>query len=178
MPETPDSYSQNSPGLTQSSTVIKLPEDGLNLDKYRESEEARKLVAWVQSEWTKAKNCSFSKNSCNGFTTCQCFMGITGLSRHAVTFLTVTKTSCLHLGSLTTTNVKLLTVLGLMFVGKCQKCCRLFQRRKLSPHRLKMMTSVLRLPLNKPGHQLVSLKSCVSTCPVQRGGPLLPATDS
>jgi len=61
MPETPDSYSQNSPGLTQSSTVIKLPEDGLNLDKYRESEEARKLVAWVQSEWTKAKTARSQK---------------------------------------------------------------------------------------------------------------------
>jgi len=61
MPETPDSYSQNSPGLTQSSTVIKLPEDGLNIDKYRESEEARKLVAWVQSEWTKAKTARSQK---------------------------------------------------------------------------------------------------------------------
>ena len=61
MPETPDNYSQNSPGLTQSSTVIKLPEDGLNLDKYRESEEARKLVAWVQSEWTKAKTARSQK---------------------------------------------------------------------------------------------------------------------
>ena len=61
MPEMPDNYSQNSPGLTQSSTVIKLPEDGLNLDKYRESEEARKLVAWVQSEWTKAKTARSQK---------------------------------------------------------------------------------------------------------------------
>lgn len=55
MPKTPDSYSLNSLELSQSSTVIKLPEDGLNIDKYRESEEARKLVAWVQSEWQKAK---------------------------------------------------------------------------------------------------------------------------
>jgi len=61
MPEMPDNYSQNSPGLTQSSTVIKLPEDGLNIDKYRESEEARKLVAWVQSEWTKAKTARSQK---------------------------------------------------------------------------------------------------------------------
>jgi len=61
MAEMPDSYSQNSPGLTQSSTVIKLPEDGLNIEKYRESEEARKLVAWVQSEWTKAKTARSQK---------------------------------------------------------------------------------------------------------------------
>jgi len=61
MAEMPDSYSQNSPGLTQNSTVIKLPEDGLNIEKYRESEEARKLVAWVQSEWTKAKTARSQK---------------------------------------------------------------------------------------------------------------------
>jgi hypothetical protein len=61
MAEMPDNYSQNSPGLTQSSTVIKLPEDGLNIEKYRESEEARKLVAWVQSEWTKAKTARSQK---------------------------------------------------------------------------------------------------------------------
>ena len=61
MAEMPDSYSQNSPGLTQSSTVIKLPEDGLNIEKYRESEEARKLVAWVQSEWAKAKTARSQK---------------------------------------------------------------------------------------------------------------------
>ena len=61
MAEMPDNYSQNSPGLTQNSTVIKLPEDGLNIEKYRESEEARKLVAWVQSEWTKAKTARSQK---------------------------------------------------------------------------------------------------------------------
>lgn len=61
MPKTPDSYSLSSLELTQSSTVIKLPEDGLNIDKYRESEEARKLVAWVQSEWTKAKTARSQK---------------------------------------------------------------------------------------------------------------------
>jgi hypothetical protein len=55
MPKTPDNYSLNSPELTQSSTVIKLPEDGLNIEKFRESKEAQKLVAWVQSEWQKAK---------------------------------------------------------------------------------------------------------------------------
>jgi hypothetical protein len=47
--------------LTQSSTVIKLPEDGLNIEQYRESEEARKLVAWVQSEWQKAKTARTQK---------------------------------------------------------------------------------------------------------------------
>ena len=61
MAEMPDNYSQNSPGLTQNSTVIKLPEDGLNIEKYRESEEARKLIAWVQSEWTKAKTARSQK---------------------------------------------------------------------------------------------------------------------
>ena len=61
MPKTPDNYSLNSLELTQSSTVIKLPEDGLNIEKYRESEEAAKLVAWVQSEWTKAKTARSQK---------------------------------------------------------------------------------------------------------------------
>ena len=61
MPKMPDNYSSNSPELTQSSTVIKLPEDGLNIEKYRESEEARKLVAWVQSEWQKAKTARSQK---------------------------------------------------------------------------------------------------------------------
>jgi len=61
MPKTPDNYSLNSLELTQSSTVIKLPEDGLNIEKYRESEEAVKLVAWVQSEWTKAKTARSQK---------------------------------------------------------------------------------------------------------------------
>ncbi len=61
MPKTPDSYSSNSLELTQSSTVIKLPEDGLNIEVFRESEEARKLVSWVQSEWTKAKTARTQK---------------------------------------------------------------------------------------------------------------------
>ena len=61
MAKTPDSYSLNSLELTQSSTVIKLPEDGLNIEQYRESEEARKLVAWVQSEWQKAKTARTQK---------------------------------------------------------------------------------------------------------------------
>ena len=61
MPKMPDNYSSNSPELTQSSTVIKLPEDGLNIEQFRESEEARKLVAWVQSEWSKAKTARSQK---------------------------------------------------------------------------------------------------------------------
>lgn len=61
MAKKPDSYSQNSPESNQSSTVIKLPEDGLNIEKFRESEEARKIVAWVQSEWTKAKTARSQK---------------------------------------------------------------------------------------------------------------------
>lgn len=56
MAEKPDSYSQNSQASIQSSTVIKLPEDGLDIEKYRKSKEAQNLVAWVQSEWSKAKN--------------------------------------------------------------------------------------------------------------------------
>jgi hypothetical protein len=61
MAKMPDNYSSNSLELTQSSTVIKLPEDGLNIEQYRESEEARKLVAWVQSEWQKAKTARTQK---------------------------------------------------------------------------------------------------------------------
>jgi hypothetical protein len=61
MPKTPDNYSSNLPELTQNSTVIKLPEDGLNIEQYRDSEEARKLVAWVQSEWQKAKTARTQK---------------------------------------------------------------------------------------------------------------------
>ena len=61
MPKTPDSYSLNSLELNQSSTVIKLPEDGLDIEKYRESDEAAKLVAWVQSEWSKAKTARSQK---------------------------------------------------------------------------------------------------------------------
>jgi len=61
MAEKPDSYSQNLQASIQSSTVIKLPEDGLNIDKYRQSKEAQNLVAWVQSEWTKAKTARSQK---------------------------------------------------------------------------------------------------------------------
>jgi hypothetical protein len=61
MPEMPDSYSSNSLELTQSSTVIKLPEDGLNLEKFRKTKEAQQLVAWVQSEWQKAKTARTQK---------------------------------------------------------------------------------------------------------------------
>ena len=61
MPKTPDNYSLNSLELTQSSTVIRLPEDGLNIEVFRESEEARKLVSWVQSEWLKAKTARSQK---------------------------------------------------------------------------------------------------------------------
>jgi hypothetical protein len=74
MPKTPDSYSSNSPGLTQSSTVIKLPEDGLNIEVFRESEEARKLVSWVQSEWLKAKT-SRSQKQLQWFNNMSMFYG-------------------------------------------------------------------------------------------------------
>ena len=61
MAKKPDSYSQNSPESNPNSTVINLPEDGINLEKYRESTEARKLVAWVQSEWSRAKTARSQK---------------------------------------------------------------------------------------------------------------------
>jgi len=61
MAKKPANYSQNSPGLTQNSTVIKLPEDGLNIERFRESAEAKKMVAWVQSEWSKAKTARTQK---------------------------------------------------------------------------------------------------------------------
>lgn len=61
MAKMPDNYSSNSLELTQSSTVIKLPEDGLNLEKFRQTKEAQQLVAWVQSEWQKAKTARTQK---------------------------------------------------------------------------------------------------------------------
>lgn len=45
----------NSQELTQSSQVTELPDSGINMDAFRESEEAAKLVAWVQEQWNKAK---------------------------------------------------------------------------------------------------------------------------
>jgi hypothetical protein len=60
--------------LTQSSTVIKLPEDGLNIEVFRESEEARKLVSWVQSEWLKAKT-SRSQKQLQWFNNMSMFYG-------------------------------------------------------------------------------------------------------
>ena len=61
MPKTPESYSQNSQGLTPSSTVTNLPDDGLNIEKFRESVEGKKLVAWVQSEWQRARTARSQK---------------------------------------------------------------------------------------------------------------------
>ena len=61
MPKKPDSYLQNSPESNPSSTVINLPEDGINLEKYRDSQEGQRLVAWVQSEWSKAKTARSQK---------------------------------------------------------------------------------------------------------------------
>jgi len=56
-----DSSSQNLLELNQNSTVTSLPDDGTDIEKYRESNEAKKLVAWVQSEWQKAKTARTQK---------------------------------------------------------------------------------------------------------------------
>ena len=61
MAETPDNYLQRSLGSTQNSTVTSLPEDGLDIEKFRETKEAQQLVAWVQSEWQKAKTARTQK---------------------------------------------------------------------------------------------------------------------
>lgn len=61
MAETPDNYLQRSLGSTQNSTVTSLPEDGLDIEKFRETKEAKQLVAWVQSEWQKAKTARTQK---------------------------------------------------------------------------------------------------------------------
>jgi len=61
MAEKPDSYLQRSLGSTQNSTVTNLPEDGLDLEKFRETKEGQQLVAWVQSEWQKAKTARTQK---------------------------------------------------------------------------------------------------------------------
>lgn len=45
----------NSQESTQSSQVTELPDSGINIDTFRESEEAAKIVAWVQEQWGKAK---------------------------------------------------------------------------------------------------------------------------
>lgn len=51
--------SQNSSAMTPGAsapTPTSLPEvSGFDLEKYRKSEDARKLVAWVKSEWSRAK---------------------------------------------------------------------------------------------------------------------------
>jgi len=57
----PDNYSQNSQGQTPNSTVTSLPDEGINIEKFRESTEGKKLVAWVQSEWSRAKTARSQK---------------------------------------------------------------------------------------------------------------------
>ena len=61
MAKKPESYSQNLPDTTQSSTVINLPEGGQDLEKFKQSKEAKQLVAWVQSEWQRAKTARSQK---------------------------------------------------------------------------------------------------------------------
>lgn len=56
-PTSNSGYSQTSPESTLSSSPTKLPEaEGFDLDKFRDSNEAQKLVAWVQEEWSKSKS--------------------------------------------------------------------------------------------------------------------------
>lgn len=45
----------NSQESTQNSLVTELPDSGINIDQFRDSQEAEKLVAWVQEQWAKAK---------------------------------------------------------------------------------------------------------------------------
>ncbi len=55
MPKKPEPYLQSSQESTPNSQVTELPDSGLDLEKFRDSKEAAKLVAWVQEEWNKAK---------------------------------------------------------------------------------------------------------------------------
>lgn len=55
MPKKLEPSLPNSQELTQSSTITELPNSGIDLVKFRDSEEAAKLVAWVQEQWGKAK---------------------------------------------------------------------------------------------------------------------------
>lgn len=55
MPKKPEPYLQSSLESTPNSTVTELPDSGIDMSKFRESEDAAKLVAWVQEQWGKAK---------------------------------------------------------------------------------------------------------------------------
>ena len=63
MPKNSSSYTENSTHLDQSSTITKLPDGEINIEKYRESQEAKKLVSWVESEWSKAKTARSQKQN-------------------------------------------------------------------------------------------------------------------
>jgi hypothetical protein len=55
MPKNNEPSSQSSLESTPNSSVTELPDSGIDLEKFRDSKEAAKLVAWVQEEWNKAK---------------------------------------------------------------------------------------------------------------------------
>ena len=63
MPKNSESYKQNSAEPNQGSTITKLPDGEINIEKYRESQEAKKLVSWVKSEWSKAKTARSQKQN-------------------------------------------------------------------------------------------------------------------
>ena len=52
---------QSSLESTPNSAITELPDSGLDIVKFRESQEAAKLVAWVQEEWSRAKSARSSK---------------------------------------------------------------------------------------------------------------------
>jgi hypothetical protein len=55
MAKKPETSLPNSQESTQNSLVTELPDSGINIEQFRESQEAEKLVAWVQEQWGKAK---------------------------------------------------------------------------------------------------------------------------
>ena len=55
MAKKPEASLPNSQESTQNSLVTELPDSGINIEKFRDSQEAEKLVAWVQEQWAKAK---------------------------------------------------------------------------------------------------------------------------
>ena len=61
MPKTPEPSLQSSLESTPNSAITELPDSGLDIVKFRESQEAAKLVAWVQEEWSRAKSARSSK---------------------------------------------------------------------------------------------------------------------
>lgn len=61
MPKKPELSLPSSQDSIQNSSVTELPDSGMDIDKFRESQEAAKLVAWVQEEWNRAKQARSQK---------------------------------------------------------------------------------------------------------------------